>query len=690
MEEKYLTILTEILSNPSITRKELEDKLALTKDQIRYAIKKINAYLVEKELPSIQRTKNGCFLIDPSVSSVFLETDKNEAVSNMFYSQEERIIILSLLLFNESIDLSLEYFSYEIGVSKNTILRDLTKLKKTLNKYSLQISYSRIHGYSIFGNELLIRDFIKATLFKIIKMSNGSQLLVEFSQVTHAEKTDLEQNLRTIEAKLEINFTDEQYQMLPYFLTLLFKRIGYGKKVKNQRLEDEFAILNLYEVKVIAAVMHLKQYGKGDMIYISLQTLSSNISSGEFISDTITTKLRTVLQFCIDNLEIKIAIELKDKESLLNSLMYHLTPAYFRMKYLINEKNDLYEAEFFDNVIAQYDFLNSIVKECFKPLEEFLEVPLPEVEIMYISLIIGSKILPQGKSEYPKMKTAIVICPKGVTYSQLMLSQLMAIFPEVYFYEPVSHRAFQKSHLQVDIIFSIGHFYGYENCFVVHATMSDHEKQQLRTNVFKKIFGVEGPFNIVERIMDEIAVYVPKEAQTVLKKRILHIVGENQLADLPATYEKGSGLIRLSDFLSPERVVLLDSVKDYQEAIQLAAVPLLKEGAVTKQYIQSAITSHKFDDPYIILGDHVAIPHALPEEGVKKIAISLLIVREGVYFSKNQKIQIIFFLAPVDKKQHNQAIVDILSVAESIECVHSLLIASNKQEVLRLIEKNMK
>ncbi|MBO1308687.1 BglG family transcription antiterminator [Enterococcus sp. 669A] len=689
LEEKYVIVLKEIISNPIITRKGLENKLQLSKDQIKYAVNKINDYLNENELPSIRRTRNGGFIIDAAIISfIQASEEKEQATNQLFYSEDERIMILALLLFNESLDLSLEYFSYELKVSKNTILRDLSKLKDKLTIHSIEITYSRTQGYCISGNELFIRDFIKETLFYVNKMSNGTQILDRFFGGTKEERSLTEKNLKAIEKQLEIRFTDEQFEILPYFLLILFSRIQHGKMAREKTSEEELSIYQLKEVRLIEEILSLEKFGKRETIYISLQILTSKIISAEFVNETITEKLRKALILCIDNFEVKTSIELKGRESILNSLMYHLTPAYYRIRYLINENNDLYEKEFLDNVIAQYDFLNSIIKDCFKPLEDLLEVPLPEIEIMYISLIFGSKILPQGKSDYPKMKTAIVICPKGVTYSQLMLSQLMDIFPEVYFYEPVSHRAFEKSNLKVDIIFSIGHFHSYDNCFVVQAAMSDEEKQQLRSQVFKKIFGEEDKATIVERIMGEIIEYLPKEKIADIQQSILEILGER----LPT--RKGSRLqqaehaiMRISDFLSASKITILDQVADYKEAIRIAGQPLLLEGAVTEAYIQSVIDSHDFEDPYTILGQDVAIPHALPDEGVKKIGISLLIVREGFLYSKTQSLKLVFLIAPIDKKQHNQAIIDILTIAESPELIEKLTSTNDKQQILDLLKE---
>lgn len=688
MEEKYLVIITEILANPSITRKELEKKLGLSKDQIKYAINKINDYLEENKLPPIARTKSGCFIIDGSLSMVVDEEHINLDNADMFFSEEERIIIILLLLFNEALDLSLEYFSYELKVSKNTVLRDINKVKMRLVDHGLTIAYSRIAGYSILGNELVLRDFLKEILFQIIKMSTGSQLLVTFSGIQLDEQRSLENKLKLVEETLEIRYTDEQYQVLPYFLSLIFQRIDVGKSLENRR-SDEEDVLNLAEVKIIEDIMALGGLDNREKIYIALQLLTSTIFSADTLNARLMAQLKKVLVECIRIFETKTSINFKETTQLLNSLMYHLTPAYYRIKYRVNEKNELYEKEFFDNIVTQYDYLNTIIKECFKPLAEFLGVPLPEVEIMYISLIFGSKILPQGKSQRPKLKTAIIICPKGITYSQLMLSQLIALFPEVYFYEPVSHRSFRESNLKVDIVFSIGHFHAYENCFVVKATMTKSEKQQLRSNVFKRIFGVDDQYNLLEKIMVEISPFVPGNQQSVVKNRITEILGQKQLTNQAQREQLTHQPVRLWEFLSTAKIAQIDQIADYREAIRLAGKPLLEAGLVTKDYLDKVIEAHDFTDPYTILGSRLAIPHAHPQDGVKGLGISLLIVKEGVLFSEKQRINLIFLLAPVDNKQHNQAIIDILAIAESSEIITELLAAVNTEQVLKIIKKNI-
>ena len=263
----------------------------------------------------------------------------------------------------------------------------------------------------------------------------------------------------------------------------------------------------------------------------------------------------------------------------------------------------------------------------------------------------------------------------------------MDIFPEVNFYEPVSHRAFEKSNLKVDIIFSIGKFHSYENCFVVQATMSEEEKQQLRALVFKKVFGAEDTLGKVDQIMEKISDYLPSDKILVIKDSILEILGKKNPTkkDLNNSLLR-QNILRIFDFLTVDKITIVDQVKDYKEAMNIAGRPLISDKSVTPNYVTSVIQSHDFNDPYTILGEDVAIPHGLPSEGVKKIGISLLIVREGFLYSKDHSLKLLFLIAPIDKKHHNQAIIDILTIAESPEVINDLVNAKTRQDVQTILK----
>jgi len=87
--------------------------------------------------------------------------------------------------------------------------------------------------------------------------------------------------------------------------------------------------------------------------------------------------------------------------------------------------------------------------------------------------------------------------------------------------------------------------------------------------------------------------------------------------------------------------------------------------------------------PYIVLGQDIALAHALPKDGVNKLGVSLLRVQKPVQF-KDRQASLIFVLAPEDKHSHLRIMKDFLSLTAdqirinqiknaSIEMIPSLL-----------------
>lgn len=135
-----------------------------------------------------------------------------------------------------------------------------------------------------------------------------------------------------------------------------------------------------------------------------------------------------------------------------------------------------------------------------------------------------------------------------------------------------------------------------------------------------------------------------------------------------------------------DHITLRESVASFDEAIRLCGAPLLTNGYITPHYIDAAI-QHSKEDSYIAIGEHVAIPHATPEEGVKKVGMSLLKIRNGVpYGEENHQIHLMIMIAAADKKQHIHALMQLMKIASSPSLLPKLTQASSKEYIHKLIQ----
>src|SRR5690625_1820598 len=146
--------------------------------------------------------------------------------------------------------------------------------------------------------------------------------------------------------------------------------------------------------------------------------------------------------------EKSACISLQDREQLLDKLLLHVTPAYYRIKYHLTEVEDI------ENPInKKYKELHHLVAQSTKPIADLIGNDIPESETTYLTMLIGGWLRRQGDSIEEKVK-AIVVCPKGVSVSRLMLSELRELFPEFVFLDSLSVREFIHYQLAYDIVFS--------------------------------------------------------------------------------------------------------------------------------------------------------------------------------------------------------------------------------------------
>src|SRR5690625_5551048 len=145
----------------------------LTRRQPGYSFSKINDWILTKNLTEIKRTRQSHFIIDQSIITN-MSSEKEIELSDMnIFPESQRVYMILLLLLSSEEELSLNHFTSELDVSKNTILNDLKQVREIASDYGVAIRYSRIKGYIIDGKEFQIRKLLINVIDKILEMSNG-------------------------------------------------------------------------------------------------------------------------------------------------------------------------------------------------------------------------------------------------------------------------------------------------------------------------------------------------------------------------------------------------------------------------------------------------------------------------------------------------------------------------------------
>lgn len=140
--------------------------------------------------------------------------------------------------------------------------------------------------------------------------------------------------------------------------------------------------------------------------------------------------------------------------------------------------------------------------------------------------------------------------------------------------------------------------------------------------------------------------------------------------------------------LKQENVQICDTVDNWREAIKISVLPLEKSGYVESRYKDGIIENIEKLGPYIIIADHIALPHARPEQGAIETQISITLFREDIEFEgRAAKARLFVTLAAKDNNSHLDALVQISELLSDEETVDKILESTDIGTLYRYFEK---
>ncbi|MFT4106578.1 MAG: PTS sugar transporter subunit IIA [Lacrimispora sp.] len=133
------------------------------------------------------------------------------------------------------------------------------------------------------------------------------------------------------------------------------------------------------------------------------------------------------------------------------------------------------------------------------------------------------------------------------------------------------------------------------------------------------------------------------------------------------------------------KITVMNQAGGWQEAIRIAAVPLLEEEFIQGEYVNAMINSVQENGPYIVILPQIAIPHARPENGVLKTGLSMLKLSDSVVFPGSIEVRLLIILAAKDSDRHMELISELAEVLMEDDIVNGILAAKVPEEIMELL-----
>ena len=683
LDQRAATLLHFLKNHSPQKMRRLEQELGYTRRQITYDLKKINDWLKQQGLPPIQNDRSKGLFFHSQCKKV---VEKMSEVKSHTYiaSPSERRGLILLKIFTQQDYVSLNHLISLLKVSKNTVLSSIKEASKFAEKYDVHITYKRMNGYELAGDEADIRILIMHCISKFIRYEEGSYLLKELFNQENGDGA-YERSIEKItalvtemEKELGVKYVEEKVQEVIVFLLFLLPRMINGHPILYSEERREI-VENIKEYQIISEKITDTGIllGADDHLYITSILIGLPYKEGQwnFFNDR---QLYSITEAIMEEFERMACVSIPNKDDLARLLYAHIRPAYYRMLFRIPVVNPLLE-----QIKEEYMDLFILVKRALRLLEEFAKIPLSDEEVGYITLYFGSYV--DVANMHNLRKKAVIVCPNGIGTSNMLKIQLEKLLPEVEILSiySISDYDYQKEEA-FDFVLSTVPIQSTKPVILVHPILTSFDKARILQEYDYHVLKKKDVNSVsVNQLMEVIKLFATINDESGLYKKLCDVFMGNTVAE-----SRGYKPV-ISNLLKQDMIQIIDQVETWEEAIRVASSPLLNIQAIEPRYIDAMIQNIETLGSYVVLAPNVAIPHARPENGVKKLSMSLLKLNKPISFSPgdpSKNVQLIFVLAAVDNHSHLKALSQLTELLEEEENIEQMIEMTEVESFLPLIQ----
>lgn len=662
MNQQTSRLLTLLLDSPDryFKQEELAEQLNVSTRSIRNYVQNIQDFL-ESHQKSHTLSVSKCrlaFTGTPEERAFLLQA----AVDNDFYlyrlSPEERtgIILLHLLILDGYCNL--QELSDKFNVSRTTILQDMAQVKQFMDRYGLKFCPSLNKGYRLDIKEQQRRDMI----LRLVQSSMGSVFSLN-RQVNIYERylydelqlnqyfPFLKEKLLALENLYGLEVSDGMFEELLLYLALSLARILAGRIITDTEMEQQ-TFQNM-EVHKLAETLYqeiCRSY-RCTLTQDEVNVLAAKLYYCRFynrpplenISDL---RLHVALNDFLLQLGDELAVPFCQDRQMTEQLENHL-----RDIYKARMTGTVLQNDYTEQMIREYPGYYQTIRRHVHILESCMGYPFEDDDVALILIYLVVAVERYCQSDI--LPRVIVVCHAGIATANFLAERLKSNFNIQIVAVVSNHKLSDAENLyDFDLIISTVSLEARERHWIKVSPMLDDEDLLKLQKLF---------IDIKKR------------------KSRLH---PSRIPEAPRPSVPG-----LSELLTPDNILLDVCCESREEAVRLAAAPLLRQGAITKEYVEAIIRVMHTIGPYFVYCPHVALAHAGPQDGVRRFGLTLMRLRNPVPFehARHDPVSYVICLASDGSESRMQHILKLMSLMEKEETLREMDEIQNADVMLQYI-----
>lgn len=669
--------------------RELAEKVNLSERAIRYDVDNINEYLKDQDFPEIEKLAKGALFFENTAEfKEFFYENYNQYL----ILPEERVTYLFLkILFSDFINLN--QLAESLDISRSTIKVDLKSVKEMLDEYNLNLKLEHKIGLALEGEEENIRKLIIKILMKYFERyevfkKDKKQFLKDTFILNEIEECIGKIELETIRTFINYNqrlmnkiISDEAYRVITLYIVTSIIRIrknNFLESIKNEKFllsTQEYENLNK-SVSILEATFEVT-FNKYEILKMTDYFLGSHTYNFKHSYYENWVEIEILIKKLIEDFNKKIDVNILKDNLLLEGLINHIKPTIYRIKNKIELQNSIYE-----EVIKSYPNLYEITKEVIKELEEFSQETFSKDEIAFLVIHFKASI-DRNKYKLKNIKRVLIVCSMGYGTSKLLAQQLKDIY-DITIVDIIPSHLLEKTlekTLEIDMIIS---------------TMELNEDKFIKEIPVIKVNPIIGREDIHK--LDKYN--FPRYRKKILLSNILEIIENNtEVLNKDNLIIEFSELLEdrlindlcdtelvLGDTLLQNNIILNVEAEDIYNAIKQAGNILVENNYVYDEYVEDMVKSVKEFGSYIVIYPGIALPHYKWGNNVIKTGMSLITLKNPVFFPNGKEVEIIIAFSSLDGKEHLNSLVDLMNIINENNFKEKVIKAKHPKEVIKLIK----
>lgn len=601
---------------------------------VLYDILKSNGITLDSS-PRIGIKVNGS---SAQLNAIIEEMDTSDKI-DIFAPAIRRLNIIKMIVLEDQ-TLNLDDLSDKYLVSKTSIYQDLVTINNVFEAHDVRLQVTN-HGIVLEGRENDIQIALKEYIFD--GDCDGSLLDLKQFLTTVFNKEDIDEIFNLLlDDYDELTHDVSIYYIKSIIVTLL---IQLARLRINHHLESEdtflFNNIQYMETYIVAnsIVEILKQYAdvefnNTDVEYLCRQLFAHRItnnlkSNSKNYSDIVNEIIKVMSKI--------EKVDLTHDEHLYKSLVYHVPAMIVRLQKGIQIINPL-----LDSIKRQYSELFSIVWYALSIIETTYDVSLNdhEVSLMLIHFQIAL-------DKISKANNILIVCPYGVSSSQLIMSKVKQLLPSKDNIELAKVDTLYTTDLSnVSLIITSTELKNIDVPYVKVTPLVTNEDYK--------------------NIMDAYAKHI------LFKEEIM-----KKLADFQAPY--------LSRFIKPSLIRVKEEYQTKEECLNAMIDILEEKDYVTDKFRESIHNREKVGVTCMDSG--VALPHAEPST-IKTSCVSIQTLKTPINWGGNMvNLIIMVCLNEEEVGMFKSVIQELYSIIVKKEYIDQIVKLDSVDSIIRLFYK---